>query len=154
MKIIIIFLALIMFNGVAFSDVHCLNFQKGIKNNKGDKFLNFFSISIDYLGKTPLYSAAFDLNDDGQDEYFYYVEIPTFCGIQTGCSINLFEYIDGDFKPLFEFGFNTFEQFDPENSNDYNYFCVKNSVTHGWHDLVIRGRGTYSYDGTFYIYKK
>lgn len=129
----------------------CLVFVVDRSKNHGERFLKRFGLSGKKYGKIKLYSASYDLNGDGDYEYFYYVETLKFCGMKTGCYINLYEHNDNVFRELIKYGLPTFNKFDPENNH---YICVGDEENNKWKNLVVNGVKNYIYNDKYYSYSK
>ena len=141
---------------------HCLSFSKGRNINRVEEFLSFFRLEDDvtYRHKqtgeliyVDIFSASYDLNDDGKDEYFYYFESAPYCGMQLGCPINVYEYNDGRFRELFDYkiGIITNNYFDPLKEEDSDYLCIDSEKDFGWKKINQKKLPfTYFYNGTYY----
>lgn len=130
--------------------VNCLTFKIEKSKNRVKEFRK----SIHHQLHSEIYSASFDLNSDGEPEYFFYVEDIWFCGMgEAGCPINVYEYVNGRFRELFEYGIYTSNQFDPTKLESGRYVCISSDKTLDWYDVLIMGR-TYRYNGKQYIYDK
>jgi hypothetical protein len=136
----------------------CLTFSKSKFVNKVSQFRKKQHIDA---GST-VYSASFDLDDDGAPEYFYFLDEPgaPSCGtisLQIGCPVEIYRYsnkrkfinISGD--PIYpSLDFNPVKQRD--------YLCVSSYKLNGWYSLIKNnelvhkgsGVGVFKYDGTVY----
>jgi hypothetical protein len=133
-------------------DRHCLSFQEGKGINHIDEFMIFIKMSPhDKKWTYGIFSAKYDLNDDGNDEYFYYIESMPFCGT-IGCSIHVYEYKNGVFRKLSEYGIMTNNFFDPRKKEDWDYLCVGSETDSGWKRLHQKKlSSTFFYNGQKYI---
>jgi len=119
----------------------CLSFSKGRDINRVEEFIAFYKLEnyVTYINVQTgelkyidIFSAGYDLNDDGKDEYFYYFESMQYCGMQLGCPINLYEYDDGKFRELIKYGIITNNYFDPHNEDSSEYICFDKEKDFGW----------------------
>jgi hypothetical protein len=129
---------------------NCISFSAGRSLNNGEAFLSHYRLEGD-IGDIELYSASFDLNKDGSSEYFYYLESPRFCGMQTGCDIGVYEYKDGGFRELIKYGLATYGRFDPGQKKHVDYVCVGEAENNGWAQLNIKDKRVFVYDGEHYV---
>ena len=143
---------------------HCLSFSKGRDINHVEEFIVFFKLEnyVTYeikqtgeLKYVDIFSASYDLDDDGKDEYFYYFESARYCGMQMGCPIYVYEYNDGKFRELFKYGVITNNYFDPRKEEDSNYLCIDKEKDSGWKRIHKKKLpATFFYNGTEYIGRK
>jgi len=145
-------------------DRHCLSFSKGRDINHVEEFISFFKLKnhVTYKVKqteevryVDIFSAGYDLNDDGKDEYFYYFESAWVCGMQMGCPINVYEYDNGKFRELFKYGIITNNYFDPRKEEDSNYLCIDKEKDSGWKRIHRKKLpSTFFYNGKEYVGRK
>jgi len=136
----------------------CVVFSKDQSVNKVPQFRKKYGDS--FSSKSLIYSASFDLNDDGKPEYFYWLNDPgsAYCGtisLQIGCPLNIMRYRNKGNFTYIDYAIAPGLDFNPEKHR--NYFCVSPHRTNGWHDLIedrwwkaIHHKNTYQYDGTNY----
>ena len=137
----------------------CLSFSKGRDINRVEELIAFYKLEnyVTYknvqtgeYGYVDIFSARYDLNDDGKDEYFYYFESMRYCGMQLGCPINLYEYNDGKFNELFKHGIITNNYFDPYTENS-DYICIDKEKDFGWKRIYKKMLPSiFYYNGTEY----
>jgi hypothetical protein len=137
---------------------NCLTFTEGTDINHVKEFLHF-KRSDDVIQNAWIFSSSYDLNGDGKDEYFYYIEHwPRFCGTAFGCPIQVYEYINGKFRTLFKFDLITNFNFDPKKPEHAEYLCIENETDFGWKRLSLsinigNVNTVLVYNGTEYIGK-
>lgn len=136
----------------------CMTFSKDQLVNKVPQFRKKNQVNS---GST-VYSANFDLNDDGKLEYFYYLDDPgaLSCGtisLQIGCPIKIYQqtrkkklidisgdamYPGRDFNPI----------------KHHGYLCLGSDKSGGWYNLITKnylvhqgdGEGIFQFTGTSY----
>ena len=152
-KITVLLICILCANTTLGNEYSCLAFSEGIALNNGKEFIkaNPF-LHID--ASTKLYSTKFDLNKDGNPEYFYFIEDIAFCGQQTGSVINAYEFKDGKFRDLFKYGILTSGEFNPKSKSHSNDVCVLEDKSSGWHNILILGSKVAKYNGKEYIFMK
>ena len=131
-------------------DNYCLSFLLSKSMNHENEFIESLPFSKNRSPDSRIYSAKFDLNNDGNPEYFYYLEDRWFCGVSTGCTINVYEYKNGRFRELFNHGIPTFNRFDPRKVESNRYVCISPSETLGWSDIVLQQSRVLKYNGQKY----
>lgn len=152
--LILLILNLLMSSNSLAVGENCLSLLPGTSMNQGNAFIKSLPFSMNRAPDSELYSAAFDLNEDGNPEYFYYLEDRWFCGNQTGCTINIYEYKNGRFRELFEGGIYSSNQFNPRAVESTKYICIVANQRFGWHDIVLQRKRVFRYNGDKYIYTK
>ncbi len=96
-----------------------------------------------------IYIALKDLDNDGVDEVFEYIDGGGFCGNQSGCYINVLNVNGGK---LSKYGFPTNWKFNPE--SDFNYMCVTADRHNGYLGLLKSSEWLYEFDGNAYRFSK
>ncbi len=119
-----------------------------------DSYLNQNKEIEESLREDKIYSASYDLNGDGRDEYFYYIESHIGCGQLDGCFINVYRSIDGRFLPLKRYGFATFNGFNPEQPEHENYICILDESDNGWRRFVYAEQSIQVFNGKSYQAKR
>jgi hypothetical protein len=102
-----------------------------------------------------LYIALEDLNDDGVNEVFVYIDSYYYCGNETGCPLNIYKVENKQLKsvltPLFiNIGFPMFININ-KNGEQKEIGIVSNK-TEGWHDILIRGNTIWKWNDSYYKY--
>lgn len=134
-----------------FSSEKCLEFKYGLEVNKAREFLLQTDLVFgDAVDEIDIYSASYDLNADGKPEFFYFIDNYRFCGVQTGCHIEIYEYGSKGFRSLKRYGWATFNKFDPEKNMQSKYLCIANDSTNGWRNLIFGNDNVFIYDGMHY----
>ena len=132
----------------------CLIFVQGEDKNKVSKHIYKFNRDKKYWSYANFYSSSYDLNDDGEKEFFYYSEHHVFCGNKppsgTGCPLRIYEYKENKFRKLVKPSLFPRNAFNPEDESHKTYICILKNKTNGWYDLKIDNRLTMKYDGNKY----
>lgn len=134
-----------------FSSEKCIDFKYGLEFNKSREFINISGLVFgDDIEDIDIYSAAYDLNADGYPEYFYYIDNHNFCGNQTGCYIDVYEY-KNTFRKLIPQGWPTFSKFNPEKNIQSKYLCIEDNLVNGWRSLRFKKENiVLTYNGNSY----
>lgn len=143
-----------LFIAGSLSAKECLTFEKGRHINELDKYFSKNKEIEESVRGDKIYSASYDLNGDGSNEYFYYIESFIGCGQVDGCFIDVYRLVDGRFLSLKEYGFSTFYKFNPEQPEHKNYICILDESDNGWRRFVYAEQSIQVFNGKSYQAKR
>ncbi len=151
MKRIFILLVLLVspFSYAGDEITECLMFSVNEHQEIRELIIKRERIPENVINNYKIYIALTDLNDDGVNEVFEYIEGGGFCGNQSGCYINV---VDIDGRKLSKYGFPTNWKFNPE--GDFNYMCVTKGKSNGYLGLLKSNEWLYEFDGSAYRFSR
>ncbi len=154
MKTVVLLLGMVYAACTMADEEVCLKFSEDPEKNKVMDYLKYRK--KEYLadgGNPELYSASYDLNGDGVNEYFYYFTDGLSCGTMNVCTLHVYEKKGSKFRGL-EYGTlfppNDFLKLDVHGDYTQNYICVLGSKDGSWRRLRIGNRSEMKYvDGRY-----
>ncbi len=99
-----------------------------------------------------IFIALVDLDDDGYEEIFAYIDIFEYCGQKIGCPLNIYKNKSGKLisllRPEFIHGFPMFIEIN--NIGRQNEIGILTSKSMGLRDIVLKGGAVWKWNGKDY----
>jgi hypothetical protein len=133
-------------------DIEWLIFSSVKYSQELNLIKQYEKVSTQDLKNGLIYIALKDLNNDGIEEIFSYIEIFNYCGQQTGCPFNIYKNENGKLRSLLPHSFsNGFPIFiNLNNSGKQNMIGILLSKTAGWQDILIDNKTIWKWNGKSY----
>lgn len=145
--IIFIFLNIAILPSAYANSKHCLRFEEGLNKNRMMEYIDSIGAENLITKSGRFYSSAYDLNSDGNPEYFYYIDSGVFCGSGKICYISIYENTNKKLNSLGKV--HLFRYSKPEIEIVNERLCVVEDAEKTWKSIEMDGNIFHYHGGKY-----